>query len=164
MFYLTVAKYDHELSRYMFMWIWYLFMFIEKHNHEYVNRGRTHVWSLPAKLKSNEKVFRLCVLFCLISWYLGCKWNGLHVWLCHCNMMWNLRGNILFHLYTLKNTSRGKFVASCHMQFINVKYKCYYSGVIMSTMASQINGVSMVCQLFVRVWVKDNIKAPRHWP
>ena len=35
-----------------------------------------------------------------------------------------------------------------------------YSDAIMSTMMSQITGVSIV----VRAQIKDNIKSPRHWP
>ena len=40
----------------------------------------------------------------------------------------------------------------------------HYSDVIMSGMASQITGVSIVFQLFVKAHIKENIKAPRHWP
>ena len=39
----------------------------------------------------------------------------------------------------------------------------HYSDVIMSAMASQITGVSFA-QPFVPVQIKENIKAPRHWP
>ena len=41
---------------------------------------------------------------------------------------------------------------------------CHYSDVIMCAMASQITSVSIVTQLFVQVQIKENIKAPRHWP
>ena len=34
----------------------------------------------------------------------------------------------------------------------------------MSAMASQITGVSIFTQPFVQAQVKENIKAPRHWP
>ena len=34
----------------------------------------------------------------------------------------------------------------------------------MSVMASQITGVSIVFQPFVQAQIKENIKAPRHWP
>ena len=41
----------------------------------------------------------------------------------------------------------------------------HYSDVIMSAMASQITGVSIVCSLvFFPAQIKENIKAPRHWP
>ena len=36
--------------------------------------------------------------------------------------------------------------------------------IIMSVMASQITGVSIVCSLFVQMQIKENIKAPRQWP
>ena len=39
----------------------------------------------------------------------------------------------------------------------------YYSDVIVSAMASQITGVSIVSQQFVQVQIEENIKAPRHW-
>ena len=39
----------------------------------------------------------------------------------------------------------------------------HYSDVIMSALASQIAGVSMV-QPFVQAQIKENIKTPRHWP
>ena len=34
----------------------------------------------------------------------------------------------------------------------------------MSTMASQITGVSVVDEAFVQAQTKENIKAPRYWP
>ena len=38
----------------------------------------------------------------------------------------------------------------------------YYSGAIMSLMASQITGVSIVCLTICQAQIKENIKAPRH--
>ena len=38
----------------------------------------------------------------------------------------------------------------------------HYSDVIMSTMASQITGVS-IAEQFVQASIQENIKAPRHW-
>ena len=43
----------------------------------------------------------------------------------------------------------------------------HYSDIIMSTMASQITGVSILCITVypgVRAQIKENIKAPHHWP
>ena len=41
----------------------------------------------------------------------------------------------------------------------------HYSDVTMSAMASHITGVSNVCStVFVQAQIKENIKAPRHWP
>ena len=40
----------------------------------------------------------------------------------------------------------------------------HYNDVIMSAIASQINGVPIFAQLFVQVQIKANIKVPRHWP
>ena len=37
------------------------------------------------------------------------------------------------------------------------------SGIKMSMMGSQITSISIVCQPFVRVHIKENIKALRHW-
>ena len=39
----------------------------------------------------------------------------------------------------------------------------HYSDIVMSAMASQITGVSIVCST-VPEQIKENIKAPRHWP
>ena len=39
----------------------------------------------------------------------------------------------------------------------------HYSDVIMSAMTSRITGVSIVYS-FVQALIKENIKAPRHWP
>ena len=36
--------------------------------------------------------------------------------------------------------------------------------VIMSAMASQISGASIVCSIVFQAQIKENIKAPRHWP
>ena len=43
------------------------------------------------------------------------------------------------------------------------KCSIHYSGVIMSTTASQIIGVSIVCSTVCREQIKK-VKAPRHWP
>ena len=40
----------------------------------------------------------------------------------------------------------------------------HYNDVIMITMASQVRSVSIVPQPFVKVQIKENVKAPRHWP
>ena len=40
----------------------------------------------------------------------------------------------------------------------------HYSDVIMSMMASQITGISIVAQPFVQAQIKENIKALNHWP
>ena len=40
----------------------------------------------------------------------------------------------------------------------------HYSDIIMSTMASQITGVSLVCSTVFQVQIKENIKALHHWP
>ena len=40
----------------------------------------------------------------------------------------------------------------------------HYSDVIMSVMVSQIISVSIFTQPFVQARIKENIKAPRHWP
>ena len=34
----------------------------------------------------------------------------------------------------------------------------------MSAMAFQIAGVSIICLPFAHALIKENIKAPRHWP
>ena len=39
-----------------------------------------------------------------------------------------------------------------------------YSDVMMSTMASHITSVSIVCQPLVQALIKENIKASRHLP
>ena len=48
------------------------------------------------------------------------------------------------------------------------KYACgpfsHYSDVMTGAMASLITGVSIASQPFVQVQIKENIKAPRHWP
>ena len=40
----------------------------------------------------------------------------------------------------------------------------HYSDVIMSAIASQITGVSIVCSTVVEEQIKVNIKTPRQWP
>ena len=40
----------------------------------------------------------------------------------------------------------------------------HYSDVILSAMASQITGVSIVCLTVVQAQITENLKAPRHWP
>ena len=40
----------------------------------------------------------------------------------------------------------------------------HYSDVIMGAMASQITGVSIVYSSPYSAQIKENIKAPRHWP
>ena len=44
------------------------------------------------------------------------------------------------------------------------KLSSHYYDVIMSTMASQITSISNRSQPFVQAQIKENIKAPRHWP
>ena len=40
----------------------------------------------------------------------------------------------------------------------------HYSDVIISVMASQITGVSIIYSTVVKVQIEESIKAPRHWP
>ena len=40
----------------------------------------------------------------------------------------------------------------------------HYNDVIMSAMVSQITSLMIVTQLFIQAKIKENIKAPRHWP
>ena len=44
-----------------------------------------------------------------------------------------------------------------------IKVDSHYSDVIMGAMAYQITGIS-IDQPFVHAQIKENIKAPRHWP
>ena len=40
----------------------------------------------------------------------------------------------------------------------------HYGDVIMSAMASKITSSRLFTQPFIRMQVKENIRAPRHWP
>ena len=40
----------------------------------------------------------------------------------------------------------------------------HYSDVIMSAIASQITSLTLVCSTNIQIQIKENIKAPRHWP
>ena len=40
----------------------------------------------------------------------------------------------------------------------------HYDDVTMSGMASQITSLTIVYSTILRVQIKENIKAPRHWP
>ena len=44
------------------------------------------------------------------------------------------------------------------------RFFMHYSDVTMSTIASQITGISMFVQQFVLAHVQEYIKAPQHWP
>ena len=41
---------------------------------------------------------------------------------------------------------------------------CHYNDVIMRAMASQITSLTIVTQPFIQAQMKENIKAPHHWP
>ena len=56
------------------------------------------------------------------------------------------------HVYTGRNHYTNKTVCS------------HYGDVIMNTVASQITSLASVYSTFSRVQIKENIKAPRHWP
>ena len=45
-----------------------------------------------------------------------------------------------------------------------VRSNPHYNEVIMSTLASQITSLAIVYSTFIRVEIKENIKAPLHWP
>ena len=55
-------------------------------------------------------------------------------------------------------------VVRAHLTFqmFTLLQKYHYNDVLMSTMASQITGISIV-QPFVQAQIKENIKPPRHW-
>ena len=40
----------------------------------------------------------------------------------------------------------------------------HYNDVMMSTMASQITSLTIVYSIVIQAQIKENIKAPRHWP
>ena len=44
------------------------------------------------------------------------------------------------------------------------RIKSHYNDVTMGTISSQINSLTIVSQPFIRAQIKENIKAPRHWP
>ena len=44
------------------------------------------------------------------------------------------------------------------------QYTEHYSDVIMGAMASQIPASILFTQPFIQAQIKENIKAPRHWP
>ena len=48
------------------------------------------------------------------------------------------------------------------MAIHQIGYRYHYCDVIMGAMASQIT--SQFTQLFIQVQIKENFKAPRHWP
>ena len=45
-----------------------------------------------------------------------------------------------------------------------VKFAFHYGDVIMTTIASQITSLTDVYSIFIQTQIKENIKAPRHWP
>ena len=45
-----------------------------------------------------------------------------------------------------------------------LNFRAHYNDVIMSAVASPITSVSIVARLLVQVQIKENFKAPRHWP
>ena len=44
------------------------------------------------------------------------------------------------------------------------QWDIHYTGVIMGATASQITSLTIVTQSFIQTQIKENIKAPRHWP
>ena len=47
---------------------------------------------------------------------------------------------------------------------ILIWWRMHHSGVIMGAMASQITSLTIVYSPFIQAQIKENIKAPRHWP
>ena len=45
-----------------------------------------------------------------------------------------------------------------------VTIKTHYSDVIMGAMAYQITSLTIAYSPFIQAQIKENIKAPRHWP
>ena len=64
------------------------------------------------------------------------------------------------------------FKASCQGKnyIFSFKFNCeynddlHYNDVIMGTMASQITSLTIVYSTVIQAQIKENIKAPRHWP
>ena len=46
----------------------------------------------------------------------------------------------------------------------SVEFATHYSDIIMGVIVSQITSLTIVTQLFMQTQIKENIKAPRHWP
>ena len=61
---------------------------------------------------------------------------------------------------TLMPRQNGHQFADAILTYIFLKH---YSDIIMSVMASQTMGISIVCSTVVQAQIKENIKAPRHW-
>ena len=59
----------------------------------------------------------------------------------------------MVYIPLLSPNTEGAFMVSVH-----------YSDVIMGTVASQITNLTIVTQPFIQTQIKENIKAPRHWP
>ena len=51
-----------------------------------------------------------------------------------------------------------------HVLKVTTQNELHYKDVIMGVMASQIPASRLFTQPFIQAQVKENIKAPRHWP
>ena len=57
----------------------------------------------------------------------------------------------------------GLILSYALLEWYNDKHE-HYSDVIMNAIASPITGVAIVYSTFVQAQIRENIKAPRHWP
>ena len=55
--------------------------------------------------------------------------------------------------------------AKWHFRFSDgISHHIHYSSVIVGAMTSQITNLTMFTQPFIQAQIKENIKAPHHWP
>ena len=72
-----------------------------------------------------------------------------------------------FRWFACSNINSGISEAAAeirHWLLITPSGVCHYNDVIMGAMASQITSLTIVTQPFIQTQIKENIKAPRHWP
>ena len=137
------------------------------------------MWTLPISL------FFVWYVFVSLAW-ISCWRNSLladylkpmtlmwrhckeiaHPWKLICWPLWNHitieihRGLVTIHGNI--DLSQHWLIAWRHQAIIEVLWPSHYSDVVMSVMASQITSVP-IHQPFVRAQIKENIRAPRHWP
>ena len=97
---------------------------------------------------------------------LSCEFRGVSVCLLFSSLV---SVSCALHLALLYNSSHIttqplKTMLESNREVFKVAFSCYNSDIIMSAMASQIAGVSIVCSTICSGAHQKNIEALRHWP
>ena len=150
-------QFRRNCSRYRFrIWVWkrHFEKYFKSPRGQWVNSFMSHVAIYTSNvLRKKKQYHKLSKEFIHNSiMYYTCE---LFLWY-FCNLVCPIIGYCIIGCCLI--------VYPIHHLFVSSLPVSHYNDVIITTMSSQITSLAIVTQPFIQTQIKENIKAPGHWP